>query len=55
MNTNSDKTIEKINFFGSITCLHPLLSLFIGNNSFASFSDWFDKFFNVLKSAFKFV
>lgn len=48
-------SIEKINFFGSITWLHPLVSFFIGNNSFASFSDWFDKFFNVRKSAFKFV
>jgi len=48
-------SIEQINFFGSITWLHPLLSPFIGNNSFASFSDWFDKFINVHKSAFKFV
>tara|TARA_Y100000389_G_scaffold190193_1_gene214793 strand:- start:7373 stop:8125 length:753 start_codon:yes stop_codon:yes gene_type:complete len=48
-------SIEKINFFGSITWLHPILSIFIGNNSFAFFSDWFDKFINVRKSAFKFV
>ena len=48
-------SIEKISFFGSITWLQPLLYFLIGNDNFASFSDWFDRFFNIKKSAFKFV
>jgi len=46
---------EKINFFGSITWLKPIISPIIGINSFSKLSDWFDKFFNIKKSAFKFV
>ena len=46
---------EKIDFFGAITWLKPILSPIIGINSFSKFSDWFDKYFNIKKSAFKFV
>ena len=46
---------KKINFFGAITWLKPIISPIIGINSFSKFSDWFDIFFNIKKSAFKFV
>ena len=46
---------EKIDFFGAIIWLKPILSPIIGINSFSKFSDWFDKYFNIKKSAFKFV
>tara|TARA_B100000902_G_C27208281_1_gene862879 strand:- start:449 stop:1201 length:753 start_codon:yes stop_codon:yes gene_type:complete len=46
---------EKIDFFGAITWLKPILSPIIGINSFSKFSNWFDQFFNIKKSAFKFV
>lgn len=47
--------IEEINFFGSLTWLKPILSFLIGINNFSKFSNWFDKFFKIKKSAFKFV
>ena len=46
---------KKIDFFGAITWLKPAISPIIGIKYFTRFSNWFDKFFNIKKSAFKFV
>tara|TARA_Y100000746_G_C15336595_1_gene380008 strand:+ start:71 stop:826 length:756 start_codon:yes stop_codon:yes gene_type:complete len=47
--------IDSIDFFGAITWLKPVLSPIIGINLFSKFSDWFDEYYKIKKSAFKFV
>lgn len=45
----------KVKYFGSITWLYPILSVFLSENKITEFSNWFDAKINVKKSAFKFV
>ena len=42
-------------FFGSLNWFLPLLGKFINEETLTRFSNWFDSFFNVSSSAFKFV
>lgn len=45
----------EIEYFGSLSFLMPILARLIGDDRSAKFSDWFDRIFNVRRSAFKFV
>ena len=45
----------EVNFFGAISWMLPLLHRVLGEARAAIFSDWFDQWLNVKKSAFKFV
>jgi len=45
----------EVNFFGAISWMLPLLHSVLGEARAATFSDWFDQWLNVKKSAFKFV
>jgi len=47
--------IKKINFYGSLIWLSPLISFIFGDNKAANLLDWFDETIKVKKSAFKFV
>lgn len=44
-----------VKFFGSLTWLFPLLRLIMKESQLKNFSNWFDKYFNIKASAFKFV
>ena len=45
----------EVRFFGALSWLTPILSLIIGQDKAAQFSDRFDQKFRIKKSAFKFV
>lgn len=47
--------IKKLSFHGSIIWLEPLLKVFLGERKTINIVNYFDKFINVKKSAFKFV
>ena len=51
----SDFGRAEIFFFGSLSWLFPLIRIMVGDNRSAKFSTWFDGFFKIRKSAFKFV
>lgn len=55
--SNYEKKFGSVNasFFGSLTWLFPLLKLIMKDSQLKIFSNWFDKKFNIKKSAFKFV
>ena len=52
---SDDFEVAQLEYFGSITWLTPLLVWIIGEKRTALFSDWFDQFFNIRLSAFKFL
>ena len=54
---NYEKKFGSVNvsFFGSLTWLFPLLKLIMKDSQLKFFSNWFDKKFNIKRSAFKFV